>query len=86
MRIYIKTSEGKVLWFPLPISLVRFGLSFGDLGVGIAKKHVDEKTLKLLESIDYKLLGRVIADLKQYKGLRIIDVKSSNGEEVRITV
>lgn len=86
MKIYIKTAEGKVLRFPLPMSLIRMGLSLGNVGINIARKHVDENTLKLMESIDFRLLGQAIGGLKKYRGLPIIDVKSSTGEEVRIIV
>jgi hypothetical protein len=86
MRIYIKTAEGRVLRFPLPMSLVKFGLSLGDVGVRIVRKHVDEETLRLMESVNLRMLSAVISDLKKYKGLQIIDIKSNTGEEVRITV
>lgn len=86
MRIYIKTSEGRTIKFPLPMSLVRFGLSLGDIGIRIARKHVDEETIRLMEFVDLRMLSMVIGDLRQYKGLQIVDIKSSNGEEVRIIV
>jgi hypothetical protein len=86
MKIYIKTSAGRVIRFPLPMSLVKFGLSLGDVGIRIARKHVDEETIKLMESVDLRMLSAVIGDLRDYKGLQIVDIRSRNGEEVRIVV
>jgi hypothetical protein len=86
MKIYIKTTEGRVLRFPLPMSLVKLGLSCGHYGIRAARKHVDKETLQYLEAIDFRLLGNSINELRYYKGLRIVDIKSSTGEEVSIII
>lgn len=86
MKIYIKEKEGKRYFIPVPISLVRAGLFFSSAGMKIAKKHIDEDTMKYIETIDFKILSQQFKYLQKYKGLRLVDVKSKDGDEVTIIV
>lgn len=86
MRVYIRTAEGKKVRFPVPIGLIRFGLSVGSVGVKIARRFVDDQTRNYLDVVDFKMLSHCINDLKRYKGLRIVDVKFANGEEISVTI
>jgi hypothetical protein len=86
MMIYIKTNEGRRIKFPLPMSLVRFGLNCGNLAARLSKRYVDEDTLKYIESVDFKMLSKSMVELKKYKGLKLVDIKSKTGEEVTIIV
>ena len=86
MKVYIRTSEGKKFRFPVPIALVRMGLGMGSICSSIAGRYVDEQTRKYIDAIDFKLLSQCIGDLKEYRGLKLVEVKSANGEEVTIVI
>ena len=86
MKVYIKTGEGKKIRVPVPLVLIRLGLSLGSIGAVIARNFVDEQTRNYLDAVDFGSLSHCFRDLKRYKGLRIVDVKSASGEEVVITI
>jgi len=65
-----------------PIWLVKIGLGFA----GKARKYVPEEQRIYFDSIDFKELRNGMDVLKRYKGLNLIDIKSKDGTEVRITV
>lgn len=86
MKIYIKTEEGKRFFIPAPMWLVKCALGLGGVGTAIAKKYVSEDDLKYVESVDFKELRKGFGILQQYKGLKLLEVKSSDGTEVTIIV
>ena len=86
MRVYIKTSEGRNLRFPLPMGLVRFGIGLGSMVTRISRRHLDEETRRYLDALDWGMLSRSFGELRYYKGLKLVDIKSSTGEEVTIIV
>ncbi|MDF2673922.1 MAG: hypothetical protein K0R09_2187 [Clostridiales bacterium] len=84
MRIYIRTDEGKKFWIPLPMWMIRLGLSSAT--IRIATKNLREENKKYIEQIDFRALSQNIKELKKYKGLKIVDIKSKDGTKVTITV
>lgn len=86
VRIYIKTNEGRVLRFPAPLWLVSGALGFGKFGVKIAKRHVPEDQKQYLEIVDFHELRKGFKILREYKGLTLVEVRSSDGTEVTIVV
>lgn len=84
MKIYIKTDDGKKFSIPLPMWMIKMGLSIPT--IKIAAKYLKEEDKKYIEQIDFKALSQNIGELKKYKGLKIVDVKSKDGTEVTITV
>jgi hypothetical protein len=84
MKIYIKTNDGKKFRIPLPLWMISLGLS--NTTIKIATKNLKPEDKKYLEQIDFGALSQNIGELKQYKGLKIVDVKSKDGTEVTITV
>jgi hypothetical protein len=82
--IYIKTDEGKKFKIPLPMWMIRLGLS--NAIIKIATKYLEPENKKYLEQINFSALSQNIGELKMYKGLKIVDVKSKDGTEVTITV
>lgn len=86
MRIYIRQASGKHFFIPVPLSLAQFALRTGNFGMRIAKKYVDKDNLKYLECVDLKVLSKSLNLLREYKGMSIVEVKSSNGDEVVIRV
>lgn len=86
MRIYIRQASGRHFFIPVPLTLAQFALRTGNFGIKIAKKYVDEQTLKYLECVDLKALSRSLNILREYRGMSIVEVKSSNGDEVLISI
>lgn len=84
MRIYIKTDDGKKFHIPLPMWAIKLGLS--KPVISMAAKHIKDDDLKYLDAINFDALSGCIGELKEYKGLNIVDIKSSDGTEVNITV
>ncbi|CAB1246329.1 hypothetical protein ACFHWD_14955 [Clostridium sp. MT-14] len=83
MRVYIRTGN-KRLVIPLPLILVKFGLSL--FNKPFIKKYVPEKERKYVDVIDFGQLSKCIGVLKDYRGLKIVEVKSKDGTEVVITL
>ena len=84
MRIYIKTDDGKKFSIPIPMWIISLGLS--NATIKIATKNLKPEHKKHIEQIDFSVLSQNIGELKKYKGLKIVDVKSKDGTEVTITV
>lgn len=84
MKIYIKDEDGKKYHIPLPIWVIKLGLS--NTTIKIATKNLSPENKKQLEQINFKELSRSFGELKEYKGLKIVDIKSKDGTEVTITL
>lgn len=84
MKIYIKTDEGKKFYIPLPMWVIRLCLS--RQVIGIATRHIKDDYKKYLNEINFKALSGCIGELKEYKGLNIVNVKSGDGTEINITI
>lgn len=84
MKIYIKNGDGKKFYIPLPMWMIKMGLS--NVTIKIVAKNLSIENKKHLEQINFKALSKNIGELKEYKGLKIVDVKSKDGSEVTITV
>lgn len=86
MWVYIRTAEGRSFRLPVPIWFVRFGLNMTPYAMKLGGDHIDDSVKKVLAAIDFKLLSQSFKELKQFKGEKIIQVKTSTGEEVEITL
>lgn len=93
MKIYIESEGKKVINMTLPNALVNIGIRMAMKSIKISQKKLnDDGTYEILEgelfidNIDKKALKEALDELKNYKGLRIIDVISSKGNNVRITI
>lgn len=86
MRIYIKMEDGRRFFIPAPMWLIKGALSIGGIGTTIAKKYVSEEERKYMESIDFKEISKGFSVLNQYRGLKLVEIKSSDGTEVIIIV
>jgi hypothetical protein len=86
MRIYIKTNDGKVIKIPAPLWLVRGALGLGNVGVRIAKSYAPEESRQYIDMIDFHELRKGFDVLKHYKGLKLVDIKSSDGTVVEIII
>lgn len=86
MRIYIRTNEGKVIKLPAPMWLVKGALGFGNVGIRIAKKYVPAESQQYIDMVDLHELKKGFNILKDYKGLKLVDIKSSDGTIVEIVI
>lgn len=86
MRIYIKTREGRVLRFPAPLWLVSGALGFGKFGITIAKKYVPENQKEYMDIVDFQELRKGFRVLREYRGLKLVEIKSGDGTEITIVV
>lgn len=83
MKIYIKS--GKMgFTLPVPTVLLKFGISIVD--APFIQKHISEKDKKYVNMINWKELSSSIDILREYKGLKIVDVHSRDGSHVTITL
>jgi len=81
MRIYIKEKEGKKFTIHVPLWLAQF---FLERVAGWAmKKHGKYEEIK---DIDFKQLSKAFKELKPYKGLKLVEVKEKDGDEITIII
>ena len=86
MKIYIKIKSRKKIPIPIPIplSLIKMILS---LSTGkLARKHIPENKKIYWDCINWQQLKDSVDLLKDYKGLKIVEVKASDGTEITIVV
>lgn len=86
MRIYVRTNDGKVFKIPAPIWLVNGALGLGSFGVAIGRKYIPEESRQYVDAVDFRELRKGFKVLKDYKGLKLVEVKASDGTEVTITI
>lgn len=86
MRIYLKLNNGRRFKIRAPIGLVKVVLSFGNFGTSIAKKYITEEQKKYIDCIDFKELRKGLDVLKEYKGLKLIEVRAGGGTEIIIII
>jgi hypothetical protein len=86
LKIYVKLNTGRKFKIPAPIGLVKMVLGFGGFGVSIAKRYISEEQRQYIDCIDFRKLRKGFNVLKNYKGLKLLEVKAMNGTEVTIIV
>ncbi|MGL5152485.1 MAG: hypothetical protein ACRC7N_18160 [Clostridium sp.] len=69
-------SDNKKFFFPIPYFLGNIAINFLRID-GVSKKE------RILIKKCYKACKK---EFKKYKGLTIVDIKSKNGEQVKITL
>ena len=86
MKIYLKDNKGKVIRILAPLSLVGGCLRIANFIMPRVRKYIPEDSRDYVDCIDLNELADGLKYLRKYKGLKLVSVKSSNGEEVEITV
>lgn len=81
MKIYIKQSNGKTFHIPVPLSIAGFGCNLADFVLKVSKKYMSKEQQEYMDYIDFKKLSLSLKDLKGYHGLKLVDIKTMNGEE-----
>lgn len=84
MIVKIKDEDGKRFCIPVPMWIIRLGLS--RFVIKRIKKHIKDDDLKFLDTIDFKALSKSFKELKKYKGLKMVDIKSGDGESIEIII
>ena len=84
MKIYIKSEEGKGFNIHLPLWVLKLGC--GNVSKYLIMHKVPEKHLKYIDAINFRELRRGIDTLKEYRGLKLVEIKSKDGSQVIITV
>ena len=86
MKIYIKISTGRCFKIPAPIGLIKAAISLGGFGVSIARRYIPKEQIQYIDCIDFRELRKCIDVLRNYKGLKMVDVKTEDGTEVTIVI
>lgn len=86
MRIYIKENTGKKFSIFIPSFLVGGTISLANFALLIGKPWIKDEFKQYVECVDLNALKKSFNELKSYKGLKLVSVKSSDGEEVEITI
>lgn len=83
MKVYIKTNKiGFTI--PVPNALLKFGISI--MKAPFIQKYIAEKDKKYINIIDFEKLSDCVDILREYKGLKIVDVQSKDRTHVAITL
>ncbi|MCH1624435.1 hypothetical protein [Fredinandcohnia quinoae] len=90
--MYIKVKAKDVRFtIPIPYAILNIGISilsshfFQQQANKWTKEHFERKKLDIeIPSIDKKMLKPIVKELKNYKGIVLVDVKAKDGTEVKI--
>lgn len=87
MKIKVKDkSSNKDINITIPMWILTSGIKHADFITRISAKGIDPKSMAIINSIDFKIIARNFKDLKKYKGLRLVEVKGKDGDEVIIEI
>lgn len=84
MRIYIREKTGRKFFIPVPLSIAGAACKIVEFVFKRIDKHIDAQTKEILDCIDFNELSKSLKYLKGYKGLKMVEVKSKEGDEVTI--
>lgn len=86
MRIYIKLKNGKSLNFPAPIGLVKVAISICSFVVLITGRFIPGEQKQYIDCINFKELKNSMDVLRDYKGLKIVEIKAMHSSDVTIII
>lgn len=86
MRIYIKENQSKTFFIPIPLSLACFCLNFSTFIIKRFQAHIPPDAIEYIDCIDFKQLSKSLKELNGYKGLKLVDVETSDGTIVKIVI
>lgn len=87
MKIMVKEKgKDKAINISIPMWVLTSGIKHASFITRISTKGIDPKSVAIINSIDFKLIARNFKDLKKYKGLRLVEVKEKDGNEVIIEI
>ncbi|WP_368488183.1 hypothetical protein [Clostridium sp. BJN0013] len=83
MRVYVKSGKVRFI-IPIPFIFLKLGISI--FSSSFVRTHIPQKDRKYFDMIDFREFSKCLGILKQYKGLRIVEVRAKDGIEVIITL
>lgn len=83
MRIYVKSGKMRFI-VPMPNVFLKLGLSIAK--TPFVQRYIPEKDRKYVNADMLEKLSSCIDILKEYRGLKIVDVQSKDGSHVSITL
>jgi len=90
LHLKVKAKDFR-LTLPIPYAILNIGISIlsskfiHQQANKWTKEHFERKKLDItIPQIDKKMLKPIIEELKNYKGLVLVDVKAKDGTEVKI--
>jgi len=86
LKICIKDSSGKKIILPIPFKLLVFGLDITPYIMNKISPNMSDEQREIIDCIDFKILAKNMRVLQNYKGLKLIEVTSKEGEEVSIII
>lgn len=86
MHIYIKSKGHMGFHIPVPLGLAGFSISIAQYAMKHSDQYIDDEARKYIDCIDFEELKKSLKYLKAYKGLELMDVKTSSGEEIKIII
>ena len=86
MRIYIRLKNGRNLKLPAPIGLVKAVIGLGGFGVLISRRFIPLEQRQYIDCINFKELRKGMDVLRDYKGLKILEVKAGDGPDVTVII
>jgi len=74
------------LKIPAPIGLIKVAISFIGFGVSVSRRFIPEEHRQYIDCINFKELRNGMDVLRDYKGLKVVEVKASSGPDVTIII
>lgn len=86
MRIYIREKSGRRFFIPIPLSVAGIGCKIAAYAIEKSGKHINEQQREIIDCIDFDELAKSLKYLRGYRGLKLVEVTSKDGDEVTITL
>ncbi len=86
MRIHVREVNGVKLSIPFPLSLMVFMLKRCKGIIASTAKGIDSRAVNYIDYVDYEQLAIALEELKEYKGLKLVEIVSENGDEIVIEI
>jgi hypothetical protein len=86
MRIYIREKNGRSFFIPIPLSIASLGCRIASYAIEKSGKHLNQQQRDIIDCIDFDELARSLKYLRGYRGLKLVEVTSKDGDEVTITL
>lgn len=83
MRVYVKSGKVRFI-IPIPFIFLKLGISI--FSSSFVRTHIPQKDRKYFDMIDFREFSKCLGILKQYKGLRLVEVRAKEGTVVVITI
>ncbi len=86
MKIYIREKNGRRFFIPIPLSIAGVGCKIAAYVLEKSGKYLDDQQSDIVGCIDFDKLAKSLKYLRGYRGLKLVEVTSKNGEEVTIVL